>query len=170
MKRMLALALVVASGAEAQSIPRSQLATVSQNLAGAQIDLVYRRPSARGRELYGALVPWDRVWSPSADSAVQFTTSMPLEVNGSALPAGAYSMWAIPGKTEWTLIFSSQAHVFHTRYPEGSDVLRVKSVPESGEHIETLTLYFSAADADSAMMRLHWGRTVVPLRIKARAK
>jgi hypothetical protein len=143
---------------------------VSQNLAGAQIDLAYRRPSARGRELFGALVPWDRVWSPSADSAAQFTTSQPLEVNGSALAAGSYSLWAIPGQKEWTFIFSSQFRVFHTRYPEGSDVLRVKAVPESAEHIETLTMYFSAADADSATFRLHWGKTAVPLKIKARAK
>jgi hypothetical protein len=168
MKRWILFALVVAPQLRAQSIPRSQLAGVSQNLAGTQIDIVYRRPSARGRELFGALVPFDRVWSPSADSAARFTTSQALEVNGSALAAGTYSIWAIPGASEWAVIFSSEANVFHTRYPDGKDALRVKSAPETGEHIETLTFYFSAADGDSATLRLQWGKTSVPLRIKAR--
>ena len=164
----LVLGLLLAASLPAQSIPRSQLAGVSQNLAGTQIDIVYRRPSARGRELFGALVPFDRVWSPSADSAARFTTSQALEVNGSALAAGTYSLWAIPGANEWSLIFSSEANVFHTRYPDGKDVLRVKSVPQTGEHLETLTFYFSAADGDSATLKLQWGKTSVPIRLKAR--
>jgi hypothetical protein len=168
MKRLFLLAFAIASSVDAQSIPRSQLAGVSQNLAGTQIDIVYRRPSARGRELFGALVPFDRVWSPSADSAARFTTSHPLEVNGSALAAGTYSVWAIPGASEWSVIFSSEAHVFHTRYPDGKDALRVKSAPENGEHIETLTFYFAAADGDSATLKLQWGKTSVPLKLKSR--
>ena len=170
MRRLIACAIAITSAAEAQSIPRSQLAGVSQNLAGAQIAIEYRRPSARGRELFGALVPWDRIWSPSADTAARFTTSLPLEVNGTALAAGAYSIWAIPNAKEWTLIFSSEPTVFHTRYPDGRDALRVKSVPEPAEHLETLSFYFAAADADTAMLRLHWGKTAVPLRIRTPRK
>jgi hypothetical protein len=167
-----ALAVAHAAGiapvASAQSIPRSQLAGVSQNLAGTQIDITYRRPSARGRELFGALVPWDRVWSPSADSAARFTISAPIEVNGSPLAAGSYSLWAIPGAAEWTMIFSTVPAVFHTRYPSGQDALRVKAAPDSASPVETLSFYFSAADGDSATLRLHWGTTAVPLKIRAK--
>lgn len=162
------LAVVIAPGGGAQSIPRSQLAGVSQNLAGTQLDIVYRRPSARGRELFGALVPWDRVWSPSADSAARFTVSGPIEVNGAPLAAGSYSIWAIPGATEWTMIFSTVPSVFHTRYPSGQDALRVKTAPDSASAVETLSFYFSAADGDSATLRLHWGTTAVPLKIRAK--
>jgi hypothetical protein len=172
--RLTALAALIAiltgpvPAADAQAIPRSQLAGVSQNLAGTQIDIVYRRPSARGRELFGALVPWDRVWSPSADSAARFTISAPIEVNGSPLSAGSYSLWAIPGPNEWTMIFSAVPSVFHTRYPSGQDALRVKTAPENVSPLETLTYYFSAADGDSATLRLHWGTTAVPLKLRAK--
>jgi hypothetical protein len=169
MKRaLLVIAYAVAGPAAAQSdIPKSQLASITQHVAGTTIDVVYRRPVARGRTLFGALVPWDRVWSPSADSAPRFTTSQAIEVNGMPLAAGTYSLWAIPGEKEWTWIFSAQAAAFHMRYPEGRDVLRVKSVPETAGHIETLTLSFPLVDADSAIFRLHWGTTAVPIRIKA---
>jgi hypothetical protein len=166
--RTLVLGLILSASSEAQT-PRSQLASVTQSLAGTQIDLVYRRPSARGRELFGSLVPWDRVWSPSADSAVQFTTSQPIEVNGSALAAGEYALWAIPGQKEWTFIFNSQAHVFHLRHSEATDVLRVKAVPESADPpTETLTFFFAAADADSATLRMQWGKTSIPLKVRAK--
>lgn len=165
MKR-LAFALLVASTAQAQ-VPKSQLATVTQSLAGASIEITYRRPSARGRELFGALVPWDRVWTPSADSAVRFTTSAPLIVNGAELAAGSYSVWAKPGQKEWEWIFNSNPAVFHLRYSADTDVLHVKSSSESSEPAtETLTFFFSAADADSATLRMQWGKTSVPLRIK----
>jgi hypothetical protein len=166
--RLVALLLGITSPVAAQ-IPRSQLAGLSQNLAGTQIDLAYRRPSARGRELFGALVPWDKVWTPSADSAVRFTTSGPLEVNGTALAAGSYSLWTKPNAKEWEFIFNSDPNVFHLRHADEKDVVKVKSVPETAEPaVETLSFYFSAADGDSATLRLQWGKTSVPLRIRAR--
>jgi hypothetical protein len=169
MKRLFLFALVVAPHLEAQSIPRSQLAGVSQNLAGTQIDIVYRRPSARGRELFGALVPFDRVWSPSADSAARFTTSAPLMVNGIELAAGSYSLWAKPNAKEWEFIFNSESSVFHLRHSEEKDVLKVKAIPETTEPgIETLTFLFAAADGDSATLKLQWGKTAIPIRLKAR--
>jgi hypothetical protein len=169
MKQILLVALVVAEAAGAQSIPRSQLAGVSQNLAGTQIDIVYRRPSARGRELFGVLVPWDKVWTPSADTAARITISAPVTVNGSELAAGSYSIWATPNAKEWEFAFNSEPSVFHLRHAADKDVMKVKSVPGTTEPpIETLTFLFSAADGDSATLKLQWGNTSVPLKLKAR--
>jgi hypothetical protein len=147
--------------------PRSQLAMVTQSVAAARIEIVYRRPVARGRSLFGFLVPWGRVWTPSADSAARFTVSDAVEINGSKLAAGSYSVWAIPDSTCWTLIFNSIPEVFHIRYPDGRDVLRVKAVPEHGEFVESLLFAFPMVDADSARLELRWGKTVVPLSIKS---
>jgi hypothetical protein len=147
--------------------PRSQLASVRQSVSGARIEIVYRRPVARGRALFGALVPWGRIWTPSADTAARFTTSEPLEINGSRLAAGSYSVWAIPDSLSWTLVFNSVAESFHLRYPDGRDVLRVKATPARGEHVETLLFAFPMVDADSARLELRWGTTVVPLSIRA---
>jgi hypothetical protein len=74
----------------------------------------------------------------------------------------------IPERADWTIIFSSQAPVFHIPYPAGRDVLRVKARSRQADHVETLALYFPMVDADSAVLNMHWGRTVVPVRIKAR--
>ncbi len=150
-----------------ERIPLSQLGTVGQELAGTRIDLTYRRPVARGRRLFGALVPYGRVWTPSADSAAYMTLSGPVEVNGSELPAGTYSIWTIPDSAAWTVIFSDRAHVFHLYYPRDHDVLRVTSAPVRGDWFETLTFTFPVADADSAVLQLRWGDTVVPLKLRA---
>jgi hypothetical protein len=157
-----------AAAAGAQAIPRSQLGSVSQTVAGTRIEIEYRRPTARGRVLFGALVPWGRVWSPGSDSAARVTLSGPVEVNGAALAAGSYSLWAIPDSTAWTVIFSGVATVFHTRYPAGRDALRVQVAPARGEHVETLQFAFPVVDADSAVLQMRWGETVVPMTIRAR--
>lgn len=161
--------LVVAPAcSNAQDIRKSQLATVSQMIGDARIEIIYRRPVARGRGLFGSLVSFGRVWSPSADSAAVFTTTRELEIAGAKLPAGRYSLWAIPGRDTWTLIFNSVTPVFHMRYPEGKDVLRVHAKPRAGDHMETLAFYFPMVDEDSAVLNLHWGKTVVPFAIKAK--
>ena len=166
---LLAAALAAWGGgtASAQAIPRSQLGSVSQLVAGTRVEVTYRRPVARGRELFGALVPFGRIWTPSADTVAKVTLSGPAQVNGQNLAAGSYGLWSIPGEREWTLVFSSVPNSFHLRYPEGQDVLRVQAPVERGEHVETLQFSFPMVDADSALLQLRWGTTVVPMRIRA---
>ena len=65
-------------------------------------------------------------------------------------------------------MFSSVHPVHHMFYPEGKDALRVKAVPRSGDHLESLTIYFPMVDADSAEMVIHWGKIVVPLTIRSK--
>jgi hypothetical protein len=168
MRFLVLAALTLASVADAQPGRRSQLGSVSQTINAARIDIVYRRPVARGRELFGQLVPWGRVWSPSADSAAVVTVSAPIEIGGERLEAGTYSLWTIPEREEWTLIFSSTARTHHLAYPNGQDVLRVKTKSREGEHLETLEFSFPVVDADSAEFRLQWGKTIVPVIIRAR--
>lgn len=148
-------------------IPKSQVATVTQQVAGAHIEILYHRPVARSRALFGALVPWGRIWTPSADSAARLTLSAPVTVNGAPLPAGSYSVWAIPDSISWTVIFNATPSTFHLRYPEGHDVLRVQATPQRGDHVESLMFAFPLVDADSAVLNLRWGSIVVPLTIHA---
>lgn len=151
----------------AQAVAKSQVGTVTQHVAGTRIDILYRRPVARGRSLFGTLVPWGRIWTPSADSAARMTISAPVTVNGAALPAGTYGIWAIPDSTSWTIIFSGIAAAFHLRYPDGHDVLRVQATSQRGDHIESLLFAFPMVDGDSAVLQLRWGTTIVPLSIRA---
>lgn len=146
---------------------RSQPAMVRQLIGTTQVTVVYNRPSAWGRQLFGALVPWGKVWCPGADTATSIAFGKDVVVAGQPLAAGKYSLWAIPDSVEWTLIFSRAADVFHIPYPGAAqDALRIKLKPEKGPFVETLAFYFPMAKPDSAVLAFHWGETIVRVPIK----
>lgn len=144
----------------------SQPASVRQRMGPAEITVLYGRPSARGRELFGGIVPWDSVWNPGANEATRIESTHDLLVEGRRLPAGRYSLWAIPGPEEWELIFSTAWDVYHVPYPEGQDAMRLRIRPREGDPMETLGFYFPVAAADSAELVLHWGRTVLRIGLR----
>ena len=150
----------------AQAPKPSQHGSVSQHVGGTTITIEYNRPVARGRALFGALVPYGRVWCPGADSCTTIQFSTDVKINGQALAAGTYSLWAEPEADKWTMIFNSAQPVFHTRYPHDRDVLRVRSTPRQGTQMETLAFYFPVVDGRRAELVLHWGTVVVPLEIE----
>jgi hypothetical protein len=145
---------------------RSQPARVTQRMGSTEMTIVYNRPVARGRELFGALVPWDSIWNPGADEATRIEVNESISIEGQTLPAGRYSIWAIPQRDEWTLIFSRAWEVQHRPYREGNEVLRVRVRPRRAEHVESLAFYFPVADVDSAVLALHWGETIIPISIR----
>jgi hypothetical protein len=166
---VIALLIFCARIAQAQGYPFSQRGSVTQMVAYTKISVVYGRPVARGRALFGALVPWDSVWHPGADSATRITFSRDVLIEGKPVRAGEYTMWLVPHATgPWTVIFSRAAHVFHKPYPGAAfDVLRVDVTPEQVSQMESFAVYFPMVLRDEAIMRLHWGTTAVPIHIKA---
>ncbi len=148
--------------------PRSQHGSVSQHIQGTEVTISYNRPVARGRALFGSLVAWNRIWHPGADSATTISFSKDVTIDGQPLKAGRYSLWTIPEESKpWTVIFNRGVGGWHTSYPgESQDALRLSVRTETGAHMETLTYYFPVVDADSAVLRLHWGTVIVPLTIR----
>ncbi len=144
----------------------SQHGEVSQRVAGTTITVSYNRPVARGRELFGQLVPYAHVWCPCADDATTIALTTEVKVNGQTLAAGTYSLWTEPNPEVWTIIFNRTAQTWHTRYPAGQDALRVTSKTRTGSHMETLAFYFPVVDGHKAELVLHWGTVVVPLEIE----
>ena len=99
------MATALTSPARSQGYPFSQRGTVTQNVAFTEIAVTYGRPVARGRELFGALVPWDSVWHPGADSATRVTFNHDVLLEGKPLRAGEYTLWLIPREhAPWTVI------------------------------------------------------------------
>jgi hypothetical protein len=146
---------------------KSQAAVVSQRIANTDITVKYSRPVARGRQLFGSLVPYNEVWHPGANDATNLTTTRDVEIQGKPLAAGKYGIWAIPRPETWTIIFSRASEVWHQPYPgEAQDVLRVDSRSERGAHMEALTYYFPVVEGKDAVLRLHWGEVMVPLSIR----
>jgi hypothetical protein len=67
----------------------------------------YSSPSKKGRVIFGELVPYDKVWRTGANEPTRFETKTDIMVMGKALPAGTYSLWTIPKKSSWTVIFNN---------------------------------------------------------------
>jgi hypothetical protein len=159
------------AGADLPIIPpddvqKSQSGSVFQRVANTDIEVVYDRPVARGRELFGGIVALDEIWNPGANDATAVSFSRDVTINGEPLAAGKYSIWAIPRTGDWTLIFSRAADVYHEPYPgEDQDALRLNITPQRGEHVETLAYYFPMVEGKETELRLHWGETVVPMLI-----
>jgi hypothetical protein len=149
----------------AQAPKPSQHGSVSQQVGNTTITIDYNRPVARGRTLFGSLVPYGRVWCPGADYCTTIEISSDVKINGQKLAAGKYSLWAEPQAQQWTIIFNRAQPVFHTRYPADQDVLRIQTTPREGQHMETLAFYFPVVEGNHAELVLHWGTVVVPLSI-----
>ena len=166
---LLLTAMLTAVPCEAQMYPFSQRGSVMQHVAFTTIAIEYGRPTARGRVLFGALVPWDSVWHPGADAATEMVISKDIQLEGRDVKAGTYTVWLIPRATgTWTFILSSATGVPHTPYPGPSrDALRVDVKADSSAHLETMTYHFPAVLREDATLRLQWGVTGISLRIKA---
>ncbi len=100
-------------------------------LNGAAISLNYSSPAVKGRTIWGGLVPYNQVWRTGANEANVFQTDKDILVNGQKLPAGKYSLFTIPGETEWTIIFNKEWDQWGTmKYNSSNDVLRVTTNPQ----------------------------------------
>ena len=168
---LLAIATTVLLGFQPQQQPPkikpSQHGSVSQQIADTTIRIEYDRPVARGRELFGALVPYDKIWCPGANDCTTIEVSSNIKVNGKDLQAGTYTMWAKPGVDSWQIIFNRAHPVFHTQHARvaDQDFLTLDITPRSGQHMETLAWYFPVVDGRHAELVFHWGTIVVPISI-----
>src|SRR5436190_24152652 len=115
------LVLLSALGQQPPAIKASQHGTVTQQVGATTITVDYDRPVARGRDLFGALVPYDRVWCPGANDCTTLTVSTAITIEGHALAAGTYTLWAKPGAAKWTIIVNRAHPTFHTRYQTVAD-------------------------------------------------
>jgi hypothetical protein len=149
------------------NVSKSQAAIVGQRIANTEVTLTYSRPVARGRALFGGIVPFDEVWNPGADQATAISFTRDVTVSGHRLAAGKYSIWMIPRQGRWTVIFSNAADVYHTPYPgEAKDAVRFEVEPKTGSQTEVLTFDFDMVEGKDAELVMRWGTIVVPLSIQ----
>ncbi|GMV07099.1 MAG: hypothetical protein AMXMBFR53_33740 [Gemmatimonadota bacterium] len=151
--------------ADAQ-IRGSERASVSQTVDGTTLTLDYARPSARGRALFGHLVPWNVVWTPGANWATTLTVDRDVRLGGVPVPAGDYSVWMIPREGAWTLTLNPEPRIFHFQKPDSADgQIHVAVRPERAHHMEMLTWSFPAVSGDGALLAMHWGDTRVSVDV-----
>ena len=163
--------LFLSTGAPAQS-PKvdfpspSPLSTLKQRVGLTDIEIVYSRPSAKGRPVYGGLVPYGQVWRTGANGSTTISFSTPVKLNDTEIPAGKYSLFTIPGENEWTIIINKDTKSSPFAYNASNDVARITSpAVQIAENIESFSIMVNAIRDDSARIDLIWEHTAVPIRL-----
>jgi hypothetical protein len=150
--------------------PLSPRDTARATLGSASVWIDYSRPSRRGREIFGALEPWNKVWRTGANAATQLNTSADLVIGGTIVPAGIYSVWSLPSPTGWKLIINKQHGQWGTQYSADSDLVRIDLKVETlARPIEQFTIAFDAQGGGAgAVLRMEWDRTRVSVPVAPR--
>jgi hypothetical protein len=164
---LLTAALPLAAQQPQIRTPRpSQKQIVTQTVGVTDVTINYSRPGVKGRAIWGALVPFDKVWRTGANEATSITFSDDVTINGQALPKGTYSLHTIPSKDEWTIIFNKIAEQWGSySYDEKNDALRVKAKPEKSEFREWLTFEFPQLSVDQTTVAIRWENVSVPFTV-----
>ncbi|MEO8044578.1 MAG: DUF2911 domain-containing protein [Spartobacteria bacterium] len=145
---------------------RSQAAMVQQRLGVTDITIRYHRPLVDGRKIWGALVPYGKVWRAGANFNTTIEVSAPVSVEGKPLPQGTYGLHMLPTADSWTIIFSKAADSWGSyTYDQSEDALRVTVKPHGVEMQEALQYTFEDLKPDSAVVSMTWEKLAVPFRI-----
>jgi len=136
----------------------SPRATATQSIGTTLVGIDYHRPAVKGRQIWGALVPFGQVWRTGANEATTLRFSDPVKVNGHPVPAGTYALFTIPGPDNWTIILNKRWKQFGTyEYQPKEDLLRFDVRPKVvKEHSEYLTYDIQPASRSSAYVDLFW--------------
>ena len=147
--------------------PKSSL---MQSVGLTDITINYNRPGVKGRPIWGALVPYDKVWRTGANEATTIQFSDDVWINGQKLAKGLYSLHTIPSAGDWTVIFNSVAEQWGSySYDEKKDTLRVKVTPQPAEHREWLTFEIPEMTTDTAKVVLRWEKIAVPFTVDTKS-
>jgi hypothetical protein len=174
----------------------SQKASVMQTIGVTDITITYSRPPVKGRTIFAdapatmaarakgeatldnqnerkagePIVPYDHVWRAGANEATMFVITDDVLINGQPLKAGTYSMHAIPGKDEWTIIFNNDAGQWGSfSYDDKKDALRVKTKAQMvSDNQELLSYSFDPVTDNSATVNLRWEKIRVPFTVEVK--
>jgi hypothetical protein len=139
--------------------------TARATIGSASVWVDYSRPMKRGRDIFGALEPWNKVWRTGANAATQLNTSADLVIGGATVPAGIYSVWTLPSPTGWKLIINRQHGQWGTVYAADSDLVRVDMRVETlAQPVEQFTIAFDPA-ATPTTITFTWDRTKVSVPV-----
>jgi hypothetical protein len=146
----------------------SPACTVKQHVGLTDIEIVYSRPSMKGRTIFGGVVPYNEVWRVGANASTKISFSTPVKLNGNDVPAGKYALYAIPGEKDWTIIIHKDTSLFGAfGYKQENDLVRFHATPVPlAEHVETFTIDCNDLRDESATLYLLWDQTLVPIKVE----
>lgn len=147
----------------------SPFTKISQQVGLTNINLEYSRPSAKGREVFGNLVPYGKIWRTGANASTKISVKEPIHIGGNPLDSGTYAIYTIPGSDTWTIIIHSNIKMRSLAgdvYKQENDVFRFEVKPDkSGNMVETFTIQFADMTSNSVSLQLSWENTQVKIPI-----
>ena len=163
---------ILLSSAQVKMPAPSPTQTLKQDFGIGNVELVYSRPSAKGRKIFGDLVPYAKLWRTGANAATKIIFSEPVEIGGKKLDTGTYVLYTIPGMDTWEVILNKGLGNWGTDgYKETEDVVRFKVEPMSmKKKLETFTMDFSDIKPDSCLLNIKWEKTIVSIPLVANFK
>jgi Protein of unknown function (DUF2911) len=169
MKNIL-VAFLFATFSQAQiSVPQASPASkVEQTVGLTKIDVEYHRPSAKGRTVYGELVPYGKTWRTGANENTIVTVSETVTIDGKELAKGSYALYTVPKADEWEIIFykTTDNWGLPEEWKEENVALKTTAKPESlNRNVETFTVSFNNVTTENVNLELSWEKTLVAIKI-----
>ncbi|MBC7687925.1 MAG: DUF2911 domain-containing protein, partial [Aquabacterium sp.] len=146
--------------------------SIKQEFGLGSIQVVYSRPGAKGRKVFGNLVPYNKLWRTGANEATRITFSDPVEINGKRLDSGTYALYTIPSEESWQVIINKGISNWGTEgYKETEDVASFKTEPlKANTKYERFTIQFADVQPESCELQLMWEKKLVVLPITVNIK
>ena len=133
---------------------------------GKSIKVNYSSPRAKGRKIFGDLVPYGQVWRAGANEATSFVTTSDISIGGKTAPAGKYTIFTIPEENKWTLVISKKTGEWGTAYPgPDNDLARIDmKVSKTSAPVENFAIAFDQSGS-GCTMRMEWENTRASVEI-----
>jgi len=152
--------------------PRVSPASEVEQMVGlTEIEIEYSRPSMRGREVFGNLVPFGKVWRTGADNSTKISFDTDVIISGKTIQSGTYSIFSIPNKESWEIIFYADVDLWGVPrdWSENkivfSSIFDVKKLKKRNT-VETFTISFNDLTNNDVNMSISWENTSVDIKIE----
>ena len=154
---LLAVAVLASAQEDKSKRPSPPASAECKFSDGKSIKIDYSSPRAKGRKIFGSLVPYDKIWRAGANESTTFVTDSAVVVGGKNVPAGNYTIFTVPEADKWTLVISKKTGEWGTDYPgESEDLARVPmSVSKTGAPVENFTIGFDQG-GNKCTLHMDW--------------
>ena len=145
---------------------------IKQDFGVGNIEVKYSRPSAKGRKVFGELVPYNKLWRTGANSATVIRFSEPVEINGKKIDTGSYALYSIPNVDYWDVILNKGiTNSGINGYTEADDVARFKiEAMRSNKKMEMFTMQFDNVKPESCDLNIIWEKTMITIPILSKVQ
>ncbi|MDW5288439.1 DUF2911 domain-containing protein [Formosa sp. PL04] len=166
---LIALVATFSIQAQIKTPQPSPLSKMEQTVGLTNVTLEYSRPSMRGREVFGNLVPYGKMWRTGANANTKISFSDAIIIDGKTLKAGTYAIYTIPNETSWDVIFYTDSE--NSGLPKTWDDSKVALKAQAQVYpmpvdIETFTMTFDDLTNDSAVLGMLWGQVYAGVKFE----